>query len=150
VVARRLFILLATIATLSFASALTHVARAQSTPNSSRVRPLCRSGCIGPSPVTVTPTNTNDSVLANGVLDSMSFKVKNVGTQYHDNYYLTKAFTNLSCPSTSNPWPTGPIAAGKGAPVQHPSPARGKPHFHPGDEDGNKIPGSPHHTYPGD
>ena len=37
---------------------------------------------------------------------------------------------------------------GKGAPVQHPSPTSGKPHFHPTDKDGDKIPGSTHHIYP--
>ncbi|MFL5493647.1 MAG: RHS repeat-associated core domain-containing protein [Gemmatimonadales bacterium] len=38
--------------------------------------------------------------------------------------------------------------AGKGPPINHPSPARGKPHYHPTDADGNKLPGSPHYTYP--
>lgn len=37
---------------------------------------------------------------------------------------------------------------GKGAPVQHPSPTRGRPHFHPTDGDGEKVPGSTHHNYP--
>jgi RHS repeat-associated protein len=37
---------------------------------------------------------------------------------------------------------------GQGAPVQHPSPQRGEPHFHPADRDGNKKPGSTHHNYP--
>ena len=38
--------------------------------------------------------------------------------------------------------------AGKGAPVQHPSPTRGDPHFHPTGADGEKVPGSPHYNYP--
>jgi RHS repeat-associated protein len=37
---------------------------------------------------------------------------------------------------------------GKRAPVKHASPARGKPHFHPTDEEGNKIPCSAHHNCP--
>jgi hypothetical protein len=38
--------------------------------------------------------------------------------------------------------------AGKSAPVNHPSPTRGKPHFHPTGADGEKVPGSPHYNYP--
>jgi RHS repeat-associated protein len=37
--------------------------------------------------------------------------------------------------------------AGKAAPTNHPSPTRGKPHFHPVDKAGQKIPGV-HHNYP--
>jgi RHS repeat-associated protein len=37
--------------------------------------------------------------------------------------------------------------AGSGPPMHHPSPAKGKPHFHPTDRAGNKIPG-PHFNYP--
>jgi hypothetical protein len=37
---------------------------------------------------------------------------------------------------------------GKGAPVNHPTPAKGKPHFHPTAEDGTKVPASTHHNYP--
>jgi len=32
--------------------------------------------------------------------------------------------------------------------VEHANPARGKPHFHPTDAQGNKKPGSTHHNYP--
>jgi hypothetical protein len=35
-----------------------------------------------------------------------------------------------------------------GTPVEHSNPVKGKPHFHPGDKDGNKKPGSAHHNYP--
>lgn len=35
---------------------------------------------------------------------------------------------------------------GKGKPIHHPNPKRGRPHFHPVDEQGNKIPGA-HHEY---
>lgn len=35
---------------------------------------------------------------------------------------------------------------GQGAPMNHPSPTVGKPHYHPTDADGNKIPGV-HHNY---
>jgi hypothetical protein len=38
--------------------------------------------------------------------------------------------------------------AGQGKPAQHPSPKVGKPHFHPTDQQGNKIPGSTHYNYP--
>ena len=38
---------------------------------------------------------------------------------------------------------------GDGAPMHHPSPKKGEPHFHPVDRQGNKIPGRPHHEYPG-
>jgi RHS repeat-associated protein len=38
--------------------------------------------------------------------------------------------------------------AGQGTPVQHPSPRKGKPHFHPSDSDGKKKPGSTHYNYP--
>lgn len=37
---------------------------------------------------------------------------------------------------------------GKGAPVKHASPAKGKPHYHPTDEKGKQIRGSTHHNYP--
>ena len=37
---------------------------------------------------------------------------------------------------------------GKRAPVKHPSPKRGDPHFHPTDETGRKIPGGTHQVYP--
>lgn len=37
--------------------------------------------------------------------------------------------------------------AGKGAPMHHPSPTRGNPHFHPVDARGRKIPGT-HYEYP--
>lgn len=37
---------------------------------------------------------------------------------------------------------------GSGAPVHHPSPVRGGPHFHPSNADRTKQPGSPHHEYP--
>ena len=33
------------------------------------------------------------------------------------------------------------------APIEHSAPTKGKPHFHPVDASGNKIPG-PHYTYP--
>lgn len=36
---------------------------------------------------------------------------------------------------------------GSGAPIQHPSPRKGPPHFHPTDPKGGKIPGI-HHAYP--
>jgi hypothetical protein len=36
--------------------------------------------------------------------------------------------------------------AGKGAPIHHANPARGRPHFHPTDSAGKKIPG-PHFEY---
>jgi RHS repeat-associated protein len=39
-------------------------------------------------------------------------------------------------------------SAGKGTPVEHPNPTRGNPHFHPTGADGEKIPSSPHFTYP--
>ena len=39
---------------------------------------------------------------------------------------------------------------GKGPPVNHPSPKRGKPHYHPTGPDGEKIPSSTHHNYPSD
>jgi hypothetical protein len=35
---------------------------------------------------------------------------------------------------------------GQGPPMHHPSPEIGKPHYHPTDADGNKIPGV-HHNY---
>jgi len=35
---------------------------------------------------------------------------------------------------------------GKGPPINHPSPTVGKPHYHPADASGNKIPGT-HHNY---
>lgn len=38
--------------------------------------------------------------------------------------------------------------AGKGAPVNHPSPVEGGPHYHPTGSDGEKRPGSPHFEYP--
>ena len=37
---------------------------------------------------------------------------------------------------------------GRGAPVNHPSPAKGEPHYHPTGTDGKKLPGSTHHNYP--
>ena len=37
---------------------------------------------------------------------------------------------------------------GPGKPIQHPNPRRGRPHFHPTDETGEKIPGGTHHEYP--
>ena len=37
---------------------------------------------------------------------------------------------------------------GQSAPVSHPSPAVGEPHFHPAGPDGEKVPNSTHHTYP--
>ena len=37
---------------------------------------------------------------------------------------------------------------GKGAPVNHPSPRTGDPHYHPTGPDGKKIPNSTHHNYP--
>jgi RHS repeat-associated protein len=36
---------------------------------------------------------------------------------------------------------------GKGAPVKHPNPKKGKSHYHPTDKDGNKKPTSTHHEY---
>ena len=39
-------------------------------------------------------------------------------------------------------------SAGKGTPVEHTNPTRGNPHFHPTGADGEKIPSSPHYTYP--
>jgi hypothetical protein len=36
---------------------------------------------------------------------------------------------------------------GDAAPVKHPSPARGEPHYH-ATKKGEKIPGSTHHEYP--
>ena len=37
---------------------------------------------------------------------------------------------------------------GPGPPINHPHPKRGRPHFHPADEEGEKIPGGTHHEYP--
>jgi hypothetical protein len=37
--------------------------------------------------------------------------------------------------------------AGKGKPVKHASPAKGDSHYHPTDENGDKIPNSPHFEY---
>ena len=37
---------------------------------------------------------------------------------------------------------------GMGAPVKHPSPSKGEPHFHPTGKDGEKLPASTHHNYP--
>lgn len=37
---------------------------------------------------------------------------------------------------------------GDGEPVNHPSPERGNPHYHPTGPDGEKVPGSPHVEYP--
>jgi RHS repeat-associated protein len=37
---------------------------------------------------------------------------------------------------------------GQGEPVNHPSPKKGKPHYHSTDKDGKKRPGSTHHNYP--
>ncbi len=39
-------------------------------------------------------------------------------------------------------------AEGKGKPVKHPSPQKGKQHYHPTDKSGNKKPTSTHHEYP--
>jgi hypothetical protein len=39
-------------------------------------------------------------------------------------------------------------ASGKGAPIKHPSPKKGEPHFHPTDVKGDKIPCSTHHNCP--
>jgi len=39
-------------------------------------------------------------------------------------------------------------ALGDQAPVNHPSPTEGEPHFHPTGPDGEKIPNSPHVEYP--
>ena len=39
-------------------------------------------------------------------------------------------------------------AEGKRAPVKHPSPKKGEPHFHATDSKGNKKPASTHHNYP--
>jgi RHS repeat-associated protein len=39
-------------------------------------------------------------------------------------------------------------AEGKGAPVKHPSPTKEKPHYHPTDRKGEKIPCSTHHNCP--
>ena len=41
-----------------------------------------------------------------------------------------------------------PRAEGRPAPIKHPSPKEGKPHFHATDKKGKKIPGSTHHNYP--
>jgi len=38
--------------------------------------------------------------------------------------------------------------AGQGAPMQHPSPTRGKPHYHSTDRQGKKVPDGAHHNYP--
>jgi hypothetical protein len=39
-------------------------------------------------------------------------------------------------------------AEGQAAPVRHPSPKKGKPHFHATDKKGKKKPASTHHEYP--
>jgi RHS repeat-associated protein len=38
--------------------------------------------------------------------------------------------------------------AGKNAPMHHPSPKRGDPHFHPTDKKGKKLPDGTHYNYP--
>jgi RHS repeat-associated protein len=94
-----------------------------------------------------------------------------LGDYVNDNYIIANPFDywlgppgGLICLSEARPSGKGKInvkehptkkrakdaarAEGKGPPVQHPSPKRGGPHFHPADEQGRKIPGSTHHEYP--
>jgi RHS repeat-associated protein len=53
------------------------------------------------------------------------------------------------CPTRSSAKDAAQDAGGGKPPVEHSNPKDGtKPHFHPGDADGEKVPGSPHYTYP--
>lgn len=112
--ARRLLAPLAGLVALMAAPMLTPPAAAQSTPS-----PLCVSGCggAGPSPVSVTPTSGQDVVHADGLLDSVTFTVKNSGTTYTDTYTLTFSCSTITCQlaKQGNPNPPGPLTLGPGA-----------------------------------
>ena len=66
-------------------------------------------GDNGGSPVSVTPTLARDTVLANGTLDSVQFQVTNTGTLHTGHYALTYSCTTITCPSSNNPNPAGPL-----------------------------------------
>ena len=70
---------------------------------------------VSASPDSVTPAHLADTVPADGGLDSVSFQVKNTGNTNTDVYQLTYTCTTVSCPTTGNPNPAGPLTLGAGA-----------------------------------
>ncbi len=67
-----------------------------------------RPNCVcppGPSPCSVTPSAGQDTVPANGVLDSVAYTVRNTGGTYTGTYALTKTCTGITCAPRNNPRP---------------------------------------------
>ena len=67
------------------------------------------------SPVSVTPSLATDTLFPDGELDSMAYTVRNTGSTYTDTYAIWITCTLISCPSSYNPNPAGPLTLGPGS-----------------------------------